>query len=72
MVGTNHNHAPIDVCERIWCRQRSILELLTLRIVNKLLYEPTTRLKAHAMNSDAEAYETAIRELFDMGRESEQ
>jgi glutamyl-tRNA reductase len=53
-------------------RERTILELLTHRIVNKLLYEPTLRLKAHATNGDGETYETVIRELFDIGRQSEQ
>jgi glutamyl-tRNA reductase len=53
-------------------RERTILEVLTRRIVNKLLYEPTLRLKAHATNGDGEAYEAVIRELFDIGRQSEQ
>jgi glutamyl-tRNA reductase len=53
-------------------REKIILDLLTRRIVNKLLYEPTVRLKAHATNGDGENYETVIRELFDIGRQSEQ
>lgn len=53
-------------------REKAILELLTRRIVNKLLYEPTLRLKEHAKNGDGENYETVIRELFDIGRQSEQ
>jgi glutamyl-tRNA reductase len=52
-------------------REKAILELLTRRIVNKLLYEPTLRLKEHATNGDGENYETVIRELFDIGRQSE-
>ena len=53
-------------------REKIILDLLTRRIVNKLLYEPTVRLKAHATNGDGENYENLIRELFDIGRQSEQ
>ena len=52
-------------------REKTILELLTHRIVNKLLYEPTSRLKAHATEGDGEAYEAVIRELFDIGRPNE-
>ena len=53
-------------------REKTILDLLTRRIVNKLLYEPTLRLKEHATNGDGENYENMIRELFDLGRQSEQ
>ncbi|HXZ90291.1 MAG TPA: glutamyl-tRNA reductase, partial [Candidatus Dormibacteraeota bacterium] len=53
-------------------REKTILDLLTRRIVNKLLYEPTLRLKAHATNGDGENYETVIRELFNIGGQSEQ
>jgi len=52
-------------------REKTILELMTRRIVNKLLYEPTLRLKEHASNGDGEQYEAAIRELFDIGRQTE-
>jgi glutamyl-tRNA reductase len=53
-------------------REKTILDLLTRRIVNKLLYEPTLRLKEHATNGDGENYENMIRELFDLGRQGEQ
>ena len=53
-------------------REKTILDILSRRIVNKLLYEPTLRLKEHATNGDGENYETVIRELFDLGRQSEQ
>jgi len=53
-------------------REKTILDLLTRRIVNKLLYEPTLRLKEHATNGDGENYESMIRELFDLGRQGEQ
>jgi glutamyl-tRNA reductase len=53
-------------------REKTILDLLTRRIVNKLLYEPTLRLKSHAANGDGEKYEDVIRELFDIGRQTDQ
>ena len=52
-------------------REKTILELLTRRIVNKLLYEPTLRIKAHATNGDGQSYESMLRELFDIGRPTE-
>jgi glutamyl-tRNA reductase len=53
-------------------REKTILDLLTRRIVNKLLYEPTLRLKEHATNGDDETYEAVLRELFDIGRQNQQ
>jgi glutamyl-tRNA reductase len=53
-------------------REKTIIDLLTRRIVNKLLYEPTVRLKEHASNGDGENFETIIRELFGIGRLSEE
>jgi len=53
-------------------RERTIVDLLTRRIVNKLLYEPTLKLKEHATNGDGVNYEALIRELFDIGRQDEQ
>jgi len=53
-------------------REKTILDLLTRRIVNKLLYEPTLRLKEHATNGDGDNYENIIRELFDLRRQGEQ
>jgi len=53
-------------------REKTILDILSRRIVNKLLYEPTLRLKERATNGDGENYENVIRELFDLGRQSEQ
>jgi len=51
-------------------RDRGIVDLLTRRIINKILYEPTARLKEHASNSDGELYEAAIRELFAIHKET--
>ena len=53
-------------------REKEILDLLTRRIINKLLYEPSIRLKAHASNGDGENYESVVRDLFDMGRRTEE
>ncbi len=39
---------------------------LAHRIVNKLLHEPTERLKAHAANGTGHTYAQAIQELFDL------
>lgn len=40
---------------------------LTHRLANKILHEPSTRLKAHAANGNGVAYADAIRELFGLG-----
>lgn len=53
-------------------REKEIVELLTERIVNKLLYGPTTRLKEHASNGDGESFEIVLRELFAIDRDSKQ
>ena len=37
------------------------------RIVNKLLHQPTVRLKACAASGNGHAYANAVRELFDLG-----
>ena len=53
-------------------REKTVVDLLTRRIVNKLLYEPTVRLREHASNGDGENFEAMIRELFAIGRQSEE
>jgi len=53
-------------------REKTILDLLTRRIVNKRLYEPTVRLKEHAANGDGESFDALIRDLFDIRRHNEQ
>ncbi len=50
--------------DKISSRQKEIIDILTRRIINKLLYEPTARLKEHAGNGDGESFDLAIRELF--------
>jgi glutamyl-tRNA reductase len=52
-------------------REKEILELLTRRIINKLLYEPTARLKEHMGNGDGEAYDAMVRELFAIDQEND-
>lgn len=56
--------------ENVSDREKEIVDLLTRRIVNKLLYEPTARLKEHASNGDSKTYETVLRELFAIDRET--
>ncbi len=45
-------------------REREIIEMLSKRIVNKLLHEPTVRLKQHANGHSGFYYTEAMRELF--------
>ncbi len=52
-------------------RDKEIMDLLTRRIINKFLHEPTARLKEHASNGDGESYEAIIRELFAMGQQKQ-
>jgi glutamyl-tRNA reductase len=51
-------------------REKEIVDILTCRIVNKLLYEPSARLREHASNGDGEAYEALVRDLFAIGQET--
>jgi len=50
-----------------------IIDMMTQRIVNQLLHEPTVRLKNHASHLDGQLYARVIRDLFaldsDQGRE---
>lgn len=50
--------------DKISSHQKEIIDILTKHIINKLLYEPTTRLKEHAGNGDGESFDRVIRELF--------
>ncbi len=45
-------------------RQRSALEALTLGIVNKMLHQPTVKLKSSNNGQDSAVYATTLRELF--------
>lgn len=61
-----------DLSEQHW----SALNALTSAIVNKILHEPTVRLKQHANGKNGYVYTEAIRELFGLdenaAREGEQ
>ncbi|HEX6288397.1 MAG TPA: glutamyl-tRNA reductase [Herpetosiphonaceae bacterium] len=45
-------------------REQQTIEALTQGIVNKLLHQPTVRLKAHSSDGSALAYATALQDLF--------
>jgi glutamyl-tRNA reductase len=45
-------------------RSHELIERVAERIVNKLLHDPTERLKTHAANGNGNAYAQAIRDLF--------
>jgi glutamyl-tRNA reductase len=47
-------------------RDQEIIAQMAHRLVNKLLHEPTVRLKARASEGDGYAYAHAVRELFDL------
>jgi glutamyl-tRNA reductase len=53
---------------------RALVEMLTQRIVNQLLHEPTVRLKRHACQDDGSLYSHALSELFALsdGREEDE
>jgi glutamyl-tRNA reductase len=46
--------------------QRAAVEALTTSIVNKLLHEPSVRLREDAGSPRGERYASAVRELFDL------
>jgi glutamyl-tRNA reductase len=50
--------------------QRRAVESLTTQIVNKLLHQPTVRMKEAAAAADGVLYADALRHLFDLGDES--
>ena len=45
---------------------REVVERLRHRVVNKILHEPSTRLKTFAANGNGFAYGDAIRELLSL------
>ena len=47
-------------------REREVVTRMAHRIVNKLLHEPTVRLKACAASGNGHGYAHAIKELFDL------
>jgi glutamyl-tRNA reductase len=50
---------------------KEILKLLTHRVSNRILHEPTIRLKAHEQNGNSIAFGDAIRELFALDENQE-
>jgi glutamyl-tRNA reductase len=54
---------------RLAPRERELVESLTAQIVNKLLHEPTVRMKRAAAGSAGPAYAGAVRHLFALGEE---
>ena len=53
-------------------RNREIVDVLTRSIINKLLHEPTTRLRQQAAKGNGGLYEATIRELFAICEKSSQ
>ncbi|MBA3944998.1 MAG: glutamyl-tRNA reductase [Herpetosiphonaceae bacterium] len=51
-------------------RERQIVEALTQGIVNKLLHQPTVRLKHEAAQGNGVAYAAALQTLFGLGTEA--
>ncbi|PJF43602.1 MAG: glutamyl-tRNA reductase, partial [Phototrophicales bacterium] len=47
-------------------RDRAIINRLMYRVVNKILHNPTQRLKQAAVTSDAETYIKVLQDLFDL------
>lgn len=45
-------------------RDAEVLSALSSHIVNRLLHEPTARIREHAMNGDGEEYARVFRDLF--------
>jgi glutamyl-tRNA reductase len=54
---------------RLAPRERELVESLTAQIVNKLLHEPTVRMKRAAAGPAGPAYAGAVRHLFALGDE---
>jgi glutamyl-tRNA reductase len=48
-------------------RERSVMLAFSRRLVNKILHEPTVRLKQHASGREAYRYTEAVRDLFGIG-----
>lgn len=49
-------------------RQRSVVEMMTSRLVNKLLHVPTTRLRKAAASGDGDQYRRVAGDLFGLDR----
>jgi glutamyl-tRNA reductase len=51
--------------------ERRAVEAVTVQIVNKLLHDPTVRLKEAAAGADGAAYADAVRHLFGLSEPGE-
>ena len=51
--------------------ERRVVEAVTVQIVNKLLHDPTVRLKEAAAGADGAAYADAVRHLFGLDPDSD-
>ena len=50
-------------------RDRRLVESVTAQIVNKLLHEPTVRMKEAAVTAEGVVYAEVVRHLFGLGDE---
>ncbi len=66
VIRRNELHRTINALGQVTEREARLLEDLTNRIVNKLLHEPTLRLKEAASSSDAGRYAEVVRHLFSL------
>jgi glutamyl-tRNA reductase len=57
------------VAGRLSERERSAVESVTARVVDKLLHLPTVRMKQAAVTADGVVYADAVRHLFGLGEE---
>jgi glutamyl-tRNA reductase len=57
--------------ERLPAEDRRAVEALTVQLVNKLLHDPTVRLKEAAAVADGSAYADAVRHLFALDADSD-
>ena len=54
----------MDKLEDLSDQQRNVVLAFSQRLVNKILHEPTIRLKQHANEREAYRYTEAVRDLF--------
>jgi glutamyl-tRNA reductase len=65
-IRKNELHRTIQALGDVSDREVRLLEDLTSRIVNKLLHEPTLRLKEVANSTEADRYAEVVRHLFSL------
>jgi glutamyl-tRNA reductase len=58
-----------SLLERLDDSQRRAVEAVTAQIVNKLLHQPTVRMKQAAVSADGVLYAEAVRHLFGLGED---